>query len=264
MHNIYNELPKTAVQIKNSKDYIDIDGSVYTYITNRGINSGKIIRKSLHKSNGYLYCGIYYNDIKKNVSKRVHRLVAEAFIPNINNYPIVGHKNNIKSDNRVENLYWTTNSENIQKAVNDGLIINTKGYDDSQSIPVRMYETSTNKFIKEFESISEASKQLGISKSTISRQAKYHRPVRKPYYFRYIDDETASTNQIIAVFDYKSDRLLNTFYNSVFASIITGVNIKTIRAQCKHGKPKLRVKNYKYNNVYFGYLNSKCEQTIES
>ena len=183
------KLPETAKPIKNATNHwVDVDGNIYAF-DKRNNHGNKLIKKSQHIVHGYSYCGITYNG--KNISKRVHRLVAEAFIPNPNNYHVIGHKNNIKNDNRVENLYWTTVSENTQKAYDDGLAYNKKGYEDEQSIPVIMFETSTNKKLQEFGSISEASKATGISKTTISRQAKYKRPVRKPYYFRYIDDRSA-------------------------------------------------------------------------
>ena len=42
-------------------------------------------------------------------NKRVHRLIAEAFIPNPDNKPCIDHINNIRNDNRIENLRWATN-----------------------------------------------------------------------------------------------------------------------------------------------------------
>ena len=50
-------------------------------------------------------------------------LVAMYFIPNPNNYPIVDHKNRIKTDNNVNNLRWVTNAMN-----NENLSSNTSGY----------------------------------------------------------------------------------------------------------------------------------------
>lgn len=183
------ELPKTAKKIKGSKDYIDIDGSVYTHRTNcKGRRTDTVIRKHTYINQGYEYCGIYDNKTKRCKQRRVHKLVAEAFIPNPENLSIVGHKNNIKTDNRAENLYWTTWQKNIQNAVDDGLLVNNKSYEDSQSKPVNMYETATNKLLGEYGSCKEASKLTGISLTTICRQAKYHRPTRKPWYFRFRND----------------------------------------------------------------------------
>ena len=117
------QLPKTALPIAGAiEHWIDIDGSVYA-IDRRNNRKPRLIKKSQSEVNGYKYCGIKYKN-GKIISKRVHRLVAEAFIPNPNGYRVVGHKNNIKNDNRVENLYWTTTKENTQKAFDDGLAVN--------------------------------------------------------------------------------------------------------------------------------------------
>lgn len=71
----------------------------------------RILKNVRGNKNGHLYVRISKNNIQKN--KWVHRLVAQAFIPNPKNLPQVNHINNIKDDNRVENLEWVTLVENV-------------------------------------------------------------------------------------------------------------------------------------------------------
>ena len=75
----------------------------------RGTGKERIL-KNTERSNGYLAIGLIKNG--KTKMFRVHRLVAEAFIPNPENKPCVDHINTIKNDNRVENLRWVTCEEN--------------------------------------------------------------------------------------------------------------------------------------------------------
>jgi hypothetical protein len=72
------------------------------------------IKKGTQKGNGYLHLSLYKNNIGYN--RYIHRLVAEAFLPNPNNYKTVNHKNLNKKDNRVENLEWCSYLDNNMHA----------------------------------------------------------------------------------------------------------------------------------------------------
>ena len=75
----------------------------------RNDKTGRVL-KQIYDNKGYLHINLYENGKKKKIT--VHRLVAEAFIPNSENKPCVDHINAIRDDNRVENLRWCTHKEN--------------------------------------------------------------------------------------------------------------------------------------------------------
>ena len=115
--------------------------------------------------------------------------MAEAFIPNPNNYPVVMHIDNNKQNCCVENLKWGTVQENTQQAFDDGLQINDKSWNDSQSIHICSFDLNGN-ILKKYGSVGEASREIGVTKTAILNQCN-HNLKTKPrcgYYFRYLSE----------------------------------------------------------------------------
>lgn len=88
---------------------------------------GKKLTASIPRSK-YPHVHLRMNgEVNKHIS--VHRLIAQAFIPNPNNKPEVNHKNGIKTDNSIDNLEWVTSKENSIHAAKIGLLKVCKGAD---------------------------------------------------------------------------------------------------------------------------------------
>ena len=84
----------------------------------------RILRQGTQKA-GYNYVNLSKDN--KIHTKRVHRLVAEAFISNPNNLPEVNHKDEDKSNNNVENLEWCTREYNLNYGTRSEKFSRTRG-----------------------------------------------------------------------------------------------------------------------------------------
>lgn len=122
---------------------------------------GKILKTQIRK--GYCDVGLHIEGQRQPKIVKVHRLVAKAFIPNPNNYPLVNHKDENKQNNRVDNLEWCTQKYNL----------NYGHRNDKIKKKVLQFD-SDNNFIKEYKSITDASKECNVLISDIVRSCKTH------------------------------------------------------------------------------------------
>ena len=133
----------------------------------------RILKQAIAKP-GYYVINLTKNGKQK--TYRIHRLVAETFIPNPNNYPMINHIDCNKLNNKVENLEWCTHTHNMQEAARNGLMNydnlkrwnNKFGKEHNRSKKVYQIDKNTNKIIQMFYGIAEASRATGINETNIS------------------------------------------------------------------------------------------------
>ncbi len=133
-----------------------------------------VIRKPKTTKKGYKFVSIKY----KNYT--IHRLVAEAFIPNPENKPQVNHKDTNKENNCISNLEWSTNSENQLHAYKTGL------HKNKRSSAINQYDLQNN-LIKSWESMIEVERTLKIKYQDICQCCKGKRKTAGGYIWRYKD-----------------------------------------------------------------------------
>lgn len=129
----------------------------------------RILKGHINKK-GYKSVNLTKNGKKK--AYKIHRLVAMAFIPNPQNYPMINHKNEIKSDNRLENIEWCDNGYNQR-------------YGNAQVNKYRKIVQIGENFRKEYSSLTEASRQTGLRIALIWKCANHRLACGKAGDFRW-------------------------------------------------------------------------------
>lgn len=146
-------------------------------------NLGKVKRvkttrvlKGCKDKGGYLRVNLSKNSVTS--TNTLHRLVAEAFIPNPDNKPEVDHINENKTNNRVDNLEWTTRKDNLNYGTRNKRISKT------QSVPIIATNIKTGKST-EFYGTNDCARRLGLYSSNITRVLKGVSKQTGGYKFKY-------------------------------------------------------------------------------
>lgn len=133
---------------------------------------GRILKPTLYK-NGYLRVELTDKDGNRK-KYPVHKLVADAFIPNPNNYPQVNHKDEIKTNNNVSNLEWCTAKYNI----------NYGTWKERHYKKIAQYDLNGN-LIATYKSLTDAEKE-GFTLCQISKCCNNKQDTHKGYRWTFI------------------------------------------------------------------------------
>ena len=206
--------------------YVDIDK---TYkVSNKGSiyeEPRGIIMEPYILNSGY--AKVY---LRKPISedRLVHRLVAEAFIPNEENKEQVNHIDGNKLNNSVDNLEWTTASENVNHNKVLGILDTHTAraeLNKVQSKAVNQLDIETGKVIATYNTIREASKETGSQDGKITMVCQGKRKSHNGYSWEYVNKEHLKTQVKTKIKRVDTETGEETIYNSISdASLAIGKN----------------------------------------
>ena len=148
-------------------------GNVYSEKSNR------VLKYNVNKK-GYSYVVLTNGGYRK--THKLHRLVAQAFIPNPENKPHVNHIDEDKTNNRVDNLEWVTHTENQNHGTRNLRI--SASLKNRKDLSKSVYCSNGNIY----PSIAEASRKLNLDKSDIGKNCKGLNKHVGNYTFKYMED----------------------------------------------------------------------------
>ena len=165
----------------------------------KNIRTGRILKYNNKKR--YYTVALHNNGIR--IDRYVHRLVAQAFLPNPNNLQYVNHLDHNIKNNCVENLEWCTSSENARHSYENGR--RTEEYQTSRKYIQNIMTDATkkrvaqydlqNNLIAVYESAAEAMRQTGINNRGISRVCNNKRKTAGGYIWRFQESSTTKCKE---------------------------------------------------------------------
>ena len=220
---------------------------------------------------GYKFVNLYKNS--KGSRRNISRLVAEAFIPNPKNKPQVDHINTIRDDNRVENLRWVTQKENMNNPITrqnhrdkvyidstKHKILSTRKERDLINKEKTVYQyTIDGVYIASYKSVAEASRITGVDAASIGNVCRRGRGGKSAggFIWLYIKEDNVSYNPYPDnhKFVYRYDingSYIDTWYSVAEAERVLG--IKNI-SRCARGAKQCKAggywwKYYKTENIF--------------
>ena len=208
-------------------------------------NFGKVWKQYITKGtlSGFGYMIFCY----KGKKVAVHRLVAGAFIPNPDNKPLVNHIDGNKSNNKVENLEWCTHSENIQHAVDTGLLNNRR--------KVLQLDLNGN-IINKFDSVKEADATVAPHRNNsgpVQNILSGNRKLYKGFTFCYQEDYNEYKNKKMELYSNNKKKIKQ-------INIKTG-EIKIWNGICDAAKHLSEIRGSKKNTIEVNI--GKCVRKIK-
>ena len=169
------EIWRTAIVNGESYENYQVSNLGRLMSLNYGRTGKSKLMKPIDNSNGYLFVNLCKNGKRKITT--IHRLVAEAFLPNPDNLPEVNHKDENKENNRVDNLEWISPKGNCNHGTRNERVAKTK------SKPV-LQLSLTGELIREWESTRECGRN-GFNQGAVAACCRGEKPQYKGFIFKY-------------------------------------------------------------------------------
>ena len=202
--------------VRRNEHYTEVTPGNFSHYKER-------LLKPTTESSGYLVVKLQVG--KRAIVKKIHRLVAETFIPNTNNLPCVNHKDENCQNNCANNLEWCTYKENANYGTRNERLREASG------IRVAQY-TLDGRLVKIWDSISQASSHFGCkSTSSIRRVCKKEkgRHSYKGFIWRYVDQKVIGDNnlkqQVLEDKEFLTQLIMKTFSKEDLQQIVNSYKV---------------------------------------